>query len=64
MAPFEGIDVGLDRRSPVCWDVYERHGPFPFTGTIESVAYSPGTPAPDSPVDLVGFLRDWGRRFE
>jgi arylsulfatase len=56
--------VGLDRRSPVCWDVYERHGPFPFTGTIESVAYSPGTPAPDSPVDLVGFLRDWGRRFE
>ncbi|MBU6214981.1 MAG: arylsulfatase [Acidobacteria bacterium] len=64
MAPFEGIDVGLDRRSPVCWEVYERHGPFPFTGTIESVAYSPGSPAPDSPVDLIEFLRDWGRRFE
>ncbi len=64
MAPFEGIDVGIDRRSPVSWDVYERYGPFPFTGTIESVAYSPGSPAPDSPVDLIEFLRDWGRRFE
>jgi arylsulfatase len=64
MAPFEGIDVGIDRRSPVSWDVYERHGPFPFSGVIESVAYSPGAAAPDSPADLIEFLRDWGRRFE
>ncbi len=64
MAPFEGIDVGLDRRSPVCWAVYERHGPFPFTGDLRSVAYTPGSPAPDSPNDLMEFLRDWGRSFQ
>ena len=27
-APFQGIDVGIDRRSPVSWSVYERHGAF------------------------------------
>jgi len=64
MAPFEGIDVGIDRRSPVSWSVYERHGPFPFTGDLRSVAVTPGAPAPDSPVDFVDFLREWGRRFE
>jgi arylsulfatase len=40
LAPFEGIDVGIDRRSPVWWEVYERHGPFPFTGTLHSVTYA------------------------
>jgi arylsulfatase A-like enzyme len=64
MAPFEGIDVGIDRRSPVSWSVFERHGPFPFTGVLEQVAYEPGGAAPDSPNDLVDFLRDWGRSFE
>lgn len=64
MAPFEGIDVGIDRRSPVSWSVYERHGPFPFTGTLRSVAYEPGAPAPDSPTNFLDFLRDWGRSFE
>jgi arylsulfatase len=39
--PLEGIDVGIDRRSPVCWDVYERHGPFPYTGALASVTYTP-----------------------
>ena len=34
MAPFEGIDVGIDRRSPVSWEIYERFGPFPFTGAL------------------------------
>ncbi len=32
MSPFEGIDVGIDRRSPVSWEIYEADGPFPFTG--------------------------------
>ena len=36
MAPFEGIDIGIDRRSPVNWDLYERKGPARFTGTIQS----------------------------
>lgn len=64
MAPFQGIDVGLDRRSPVSWDVYRRHGTFPFTGTLHQVAYLPGTPAPDSPDNFLEMLRDWGRTFE
>jgi arylsulfatase len=38
--PFEGIDIGIDRRSPVVWELYEKHGPFPFSGQIESVTYS------------------------
>jgi arylsulfatase len=64
MAPFEGIDIGIDRRSPVSWKVYEAHGPFPFTGTIHHVAYEPGQAAPDSPNQFLEILRDWGRRFE
>ncbi|MFN7148672.1 MAG: arylsulfatase, partial [Microthrixaceae bacterium] len=64
MAPFQGIDVGLDRRSPVCWSVHERHGTFPFTGGLHHVAYQPGAPAPDSPENFLEMLRDWGRSFE
>ena len=45
--PYEGIDVGLDRRSPVSWDLHLRHGTFPFDGVIRSVTYIPGPTAPD-----------------
>jgi hypothetical protein len=48
LAPFEGIDIGIDRRSPVSWPVYERHGCFRYTGAIERVVYTPGELAPDS----------------
>jgi arylsulfatase A-like enzyme len=60
MAPFQGIDVGLDSKSPVVWG----RGTFPFTGAIRSVTYTPGDPAPDSPAMLVDILRDMGKRFE
>jgi arylsulfatase len=40
--PFEGIDVGIDRRSPVSWDLHQRHGNFPFTGALHGVTYIPG----------------------
>lgn len=46
LAPFTGIDVGIDRRGPVSWEMHERHGAFPFTGAIEQVRYTPGTQAP------------------
>lgn len=46
--PCEGIDIGIDRRSPVCWDIYERYGTFRFSGEIESVTYVPGEFAPDA----------------
>jgi arylsulfatase len=64
MAPFEGIDVGIDRRSPVSWELYEAHGPFPFTGTIQSVTYEPGEPAPDSPRMMLDTLREMGLAYE
>ena len=64
MAPFQGIDVGIDRRSPVSWEIYQAHGPFPYTGSLAAVTYTPGEPAPDAPVHLMDMLRDLGRRYE
>ena len=64
MAPFEGIDVGIDRRSPVSWDVYERHGAFPWTGTLHSVAYTPGELAPDAGARWLDVLRESASRYE
>ena len=42
LAPFEGINVGIDRRSPVHWELYKRHGAFPYTGLLHAVTYTPG----------------------
>jgi arylsulfatase len=64
MAPFEGIDVGIDRRSPVDWDLYERFGPFHYTGVLRSVLIEPGEPAPDSPQSMIDLIREMGARFE
>ncbi len=64
MAPFQGIDVGIDRRSPVSWERYERDGPFPFTGALRSVRYEPGEPAPDSGDRFVDFLKELGSKYE
>jgi len=38
----EGLDIGLDRRCPVSWQIYEKHRSFRFTGTIEDVTIEPG----------------------
>jgi arylsulfatase len=43
---FEGLDVGLDRRGPVLWDLYERHGAFPYTGEIHDLTIEPGRRVP------------------
>ena len=64
MSPFEGIDVGLDRRSPVSWQIYEADGPFPFTGNLHHVRYEPGEQAPDSAWRWKETLREMGARFE
>ncbi len=47
--PFQGIDVGADRRSPVWWALRETHGTFAYSGRIHNVTYEPGELAPDSP---------------
>ncbi|OWY60476.1 hypothetical protein B7486_68975, partial [cyanobacterium TDX16] len=63
-APFQGIDVGIDRRSPVSWSLYERHGAFPYSGEIDSVTYRPGNAAPYEPQHLVEAIRAAGRAAE
>ena len=45
----EGLDIGLDRRAPVDWDLRERHGVFRYGGNIEDVIIESGAFAPDSP---------------
>jgi arylsulfatase len=64
MSPFEGIDVGIDRRSPVAWPLFERHGAFPYKGVIESVRYVPGELAPGAPAAMLDVLRQLGVAFE
>ena len=64
MAPFEGITVGRDPRSPVWWERHLTHGSFPFTGTQGPVTYTPGDAPPGTPADLVGILKKMGAKFE
>lgn len=64
MAPFQGIDVGIDRRSPVSWALHEAHGTFPYTGALRAVSYTPGTPAPDAGSNFTDLLREIGMRYE
>jgi arylsulfatase len=64
MAPFQGIDVGIDRRSPVSWDLAAEHGAFPWTGDLRAVTYTPGAFAPDAGVNFVDLLREIGLRYE
>ncbi|HMS89536.1 MAG TPA: arylsulfatase [Acidimicrobiales bacterium] len=64
MAPFEGVDVGIDRRSPVGWPLDEQHGPLPYTGALRAGTYTPGERAPDSGTRFLELLRDIGMRYE
>ena len=62
--PFEGIDIGIDRRSPVSWAVYQRHGAFPYSGHIHSVTYDPKELAPDAREQRIAELRALGTALE
>ena len=57
LAPFEGIDIGMDRRSPVCWDIYERFGPYPYTGALDHVRFQPAELSEDAPQRILAELR-------
>ena len=39
--PFEGFDVGLDRRAPVFWKRCKRHGVYPYNGKNDEVSIDP-----------------------
>lgn len=64
MAPFQGISVGIDRKSPVSWPLFERHHSFPFQGRLRSVTYRPGDPGPDSPETVAAALKEAAAAFE
>ena len=64
ITPFNGIDVGIDRRCPVSWDLHKRHGAFPYAGTVNSVLYEPGELAPDAYFGQVDLLREMGLTFQ
>ncbi len=64
MAPFCGIDVGIDRRSPVSWSRYQQFGANPFTGTLHAATWTPGAQAPDAGTNFIDFLRELGMKYE
>jgi arylsulfatase len=64
IAPFDGIDAGICRRSPVSWDLYERFGAFRFTGSKLRLTVEPGETAPDSPSSMIPLLREIGMKYE
>lgn len=63
-ALFQGIDVGVDRRSPVCWDRRVADGTFPFTSALHSVRFEPGPMLPDVGPGAVDLLRRLALREE
>ena len=64
MAPFTGIDIGIDSKSPVDWQRSKAHGSFRFTGTLHSVSYAPGEYAPDAGARFVELTKQIGSRYE
>jgi hypothetical protein len=44
----EGLDIGLDRRGPVHWELQKKYGVFPYGGTIHDLVIESGPFAPDS----------------
>ncbi|GAA2810334.1 arylsulfatase [Kitasatospora sp. CM 4170] len=64
MAPFQGISVGVDRKSPVSWPVHQRHRSFRYTGGLRAVTYLPGEPAPYDPETVARALREAAAAFE
>ncbi|GJM36950.1 MAG: arylsulfatase [Acidimicrobiales bacterium] len=64
VAPLEGIDVGIDRRSPVLQSLRDRYGAFPYSGTVRWARYEPGPRTPDWGADALDRARQIGLQFE
>lgn len=61
LVPFNGISVGMDRRSPVLWALHEKHGTFAWNGLLDAVTYRPGSLAPDAFPMMIDHFRKLGR---
>ena len=44
----EGLDIGLDRRGPVSWELKTKYGAFRYGGTIHDLVITSGEYAPDN----------------
>ena len=44
----EGLDIGLDRRGPVSWDLKNRYGAFRYTGVIHDLVIVSGAFSSDT----------------
>jgi len=64
MAPFTGISVGVDRGSPVDWELFERHRSFPMRSGLRCVEYVPGPKAPYNGELIAQIERDMERTYE
>jgi arylsulfatase A-like enzyme len=60
----QGIDIGKDSRSPVCWERFVSDGVFAFTGKLKSVTYKPGPHAPGLGPERLKQLRQLAERFD
>lgn len=58
MAPFSGIDVGLNRNGPVHWGIHQRHGSFPYRGDLRSATWYPGEVASYDPDQVAAAERE------
>lgn len=63
-AMFQGIDVGIDRGSPVSWERFDKDGTFAYTGVIHAVTWTPGKHAPGTGPETLPKLRKIGMAYE
>lgn len=43
----EGLDIGIDRRAPVHWELFQKRGSFPYSGELIDLVIDSGMHAPD-----------------
>lgn len=64
LAPFSGIDVGVNRGGPVHWDLHGRYRSFRYTGWLHTVTYTPGEQASYDPDVVVRAARASAHRYD
>ncbi|MFD7407830.1 hypothetical protein ACFV7R_35395 [Streptomyces sp. NPDC059866] len=64
LMPFAGIDVDMDRRSPVSWELYTDKGPYPYSGRITKVTYTPGMRTTEALAELIEQAKELGLALE
>ncbi len=64
MSPFTGISVGVDRGSPVDWELHERRGSFRHGPGLRLARYEPGPKAEYNPEVIIEIEREIDRIYE